>query len=120
MGTAAQVAVNSETDPSLAHDMCAISGSGQSQRERHSVSCDGDLGERRRHSGSCLGHCLWAVMVHWVGAVMVHWVGVVRYLHQGDEEEEGVSSPPDLLVQEARQEREDPIFGRADGGQGQK
>lgn len=38
-----------------------------------------------------------------------------RYLHQCDEEEEGVGCPPDLLVQESRQEREDPIFGRADG-----
>lgn len=38
-----------------------------------------------------------------------------RYLHQCDEEEEGVGRPPDLLVQESRQEREDPIFGRADG-----
>lgn len=35
------------------------------------------------------------------------------YLHECDEQEEGVGSPPDLLIQEARQKGEDPILGGA-------
>lgn len=38
------------------------------------------------------------------------------HLHEGDEQEEGVGSPPDLLVQEPGQEREHPILGCAAGG----
>lgn len=34
----------------------------------------------------------------------------VAYLHQGDEEEEGVGGPADLLVQETRQEGEHPVL----------
>lgn len=33
------------------------------------------------------------------------------YLHEGDEQEEGVGGPTNLLVQEPRQEREHPILG---------
>lgn len=39
-----------------------------------------------------------------------HFVRLV-YLHECDEEEEGVGSPPDLLVQEAGQKGEHPILG---------
>jgi len=47
--------------------------------------------------------------------------GVARgvYLHECDEQEEGVGSPPDLLIQEPRQEGENPILGRtAEGDKG--
>lgn len=36
------------------------------------------------------------------------------YLHESDEEEESISCPSDLFVQEARQECEDPVFSRAE------
>ncbi len=38
------------------------------------------------------------------------------YLHECDEQEEGVGSSPDLLIQEPGQKREDPILGGAAEG----
>lgn len=37
------------------------------------------------------------------------------YLHECDEQEEGVGRPPDLLIEEPGQEGENPIFGGTAG-----
>lgn len=42
------------------------------------------------------------------------WEDLLRlllYLHERDEQEEGVGGPSDLFVQEAGQKGEDPVFG---------
>lgn len=38
-------------------------------------------------------------------------LGLLLYLHECDEQEEGVGGPSDLFVQEAGQKGEHPIFG---------
>lgn len=48
-----------------------------------------------------------------VGISGDHWCSCVRgvYLHESDEQEEGVGSAPDLLIEEPGQEGEDSILG---------